>query len=298
MTDASPRQPAGSFDAAVVEAAETLGCEPLALAAVIQVEAAGDWTAARFEPHKFPRRYWPALGFEPGSRPPWRASLRLAVGERARMRAVAGGIDRELAEQAASHGGFQIMGFNAAAAGLPSAIALAEMCASGFPPPQIEAFTALILSWRLDGALRAQDWLAFARRYNGGGQPHVYAERMEAAYARLAGRGSPEVLRAGDRGAAVAALQRALGGAGFDIDEDGVFGPETHEAVELFQASAALAVDGLVGARTWAALRARADVEPPEKAPPVAEAAEIAAAIAETAQRLQDHADAVRTLAA
>jgi peptidoglycan hydrolase-like protein with peptidoglycan-binding domain len=57
------------------------------------------------------------------------------------------------------------------------------------------------------------------------------------------------MLRKGDRGAAVAAVQRALG-----IPADGVFGPQTRRAVKAFQARRGLEVDGIVGPITRAAL--------------------------------------------
>jgi cell wall-associated NlpC family hydrolase len=59
------------------------------------------------------------------------------------------------------------------------------------------------------------------------------------------------MLRKGDRGAAVAAVQRALG-----IPADGVFGPQTRRAVLSFQARHGLEVDGVVGPMTRAALGA------------------------------------------
>ena len=60
--------------------------------------------------------------------------------------------------------------------------------------------------------------------------------------------GSP-VLRVGDRGATVVAVQRRLG-----IAADGVFGPATRRAVSSFQRRRGLTPDGIVGARTAAAL--------------------------------------------
>jgi peptidoglycan hydrolase-like protein with peptidoglycan-binding domain len=60
------------------------------------------------------------------------------------------------------------------------------------------------------------------------------------------------VLSSGSEGRQVQLLQQALGG----IAVDGVFGPQTEEAVRSFQSSRGLAVDGVVGAQTGAALRA------------------------------------------
>jgi cell wall-associated NlpC family hydrolase len=57
------------------------------------------------------------------------------------------------------------------------------------------------------------------------------------------------VLKRGDSGARVAALQRALG-----IAADGEFGNATHKAVRAFQRSHGLAIDGVVGALTAAKL--------------------------------------------
>jgi N-acetylmuramoyl-L-alanine amidase len=57
----------------------------------------------------------------------------------------------------------------------------------------------------------------------------------------------------GDRGEAVRDIQSRLAALGFssDPDLDGVFGPGTRRAVEEFQRSRNLAVDGLVGRETW-----------------------------------------------
>lgn len=62
------------------------------------------------------------------------------------------------------------------------------------------------------------------------------------------------LLREGDRGPAVAALQRRLG-----IEADGLFGTVTGRGVRNFQARNGLAVDGIVGADTWSALE-RGDI--------------------------------------
>ena len=59
------------------------------------------------------------------------------------------------------------------------------------------------------------------------------------------------VLTEGAEGRQVQALQQALGG----ISVDGVFGPETEEAVKHFQERNGLSADGIVGAQTWSALR-------------------------------------------
>jgi peptidoglycan hydrolase-like protein with peptidoglycan-binding domain len=63
------------------------------------------------------------------------------------------------------------------------------------------------------------------------------------------------VLRLGSRGAAVLTLQRRLAALHYDTGTaDGVFGTDTHHAVVCLQKVNALARDGIVGPRTWAAL--------------------------------------------
>ncbi len=62
------------------------------------------------------------------------------------------------------------------------------------------------------------------------------------------------VLSAGSEGRQVEMLQAALGG----ISVDGIFGPETEEAVRQFQATKGLPVDGVVGPATSALLGSRA----------------------------------------
>jgi len=64
------------------------------------------------------------------------------------------------------------------------------------------------------------------------------------------------VLTAGSEGRQVELLQAALGG----IKVDGIFGPETEEAVRQFQATKGLSVDGIVGPATSALLGSRAPV--------------------------------------
>ena len=53
----------------------------------------------------------------------------------------------------------------------------------------------------------------------------------------------------------VETLQTALKGAGYDVDVDGCFGPGTKRLVEQFQQANGLTADGVVGRRTWLALK-------------------------------------------
>ena len=73
-------------------------------------------------------------------------------------------------------------------------------------------------------------------------------------------------LRMGSSGEDVRALQIALQTLGFlSGAADGKFGAQTREAVKKFQKASGLAVDGIVGQATWAALPAE-DEEPSEAA--------------------------------
>lgn len=77
------------------------------------------------------------------------------------------------------------------------------------------------------------------------------------------------VLSEGDSGQAVTNVQNALVKHGFlkASDVDGDFGPTTKGAVVAFQKSRGLVADGIVGARTWEALRKDAVAPAPAPAP-------------------------------
>lgn len=64
-----------------------------------------------------------------------------------------------------------------------------------------------------------------------------------------------KLLRIGDKGDAVVYLQQRLNKHGHHVTEDGDFGPKTRDAVLQFQAANGLSADGVVGDKTWAALR-------------------------------------------
>jgi peptidoglycan hydrolase-like protein with peptidoglycan-binding domain len=61
------------------------------------------------------------------------------------------------------------------------------------------------------------------------------------------------LLKPGSQGAQVKALQHLLVYHGNAVDPDGVFGPETEEAVKSLQSGKGLASDGMVGEETWPA---------------------------------------------
>lgn len=61
-------------------------------------------------------------------------------------------------------------------------------------------------------------------------------------------------LAVGASGQAVAALQRALQQAGYQLTVDGAFGPQTKTAVQSLQRAGRITADGIVGPETWTAL--------------------------------------------
>lgn len=255
------------------EVAAKIGCDLAAIRAVFKVEAAGKFfnsdgsLVRRFEPHHFPQRHWATIGFNPKSVKPWKASLRLSTSKRRAMFKKAFEIDRESAMRAASWGAPQIMGFNYLWCGYGSATALVESFKDA--DEQVRAFGDFVISKKLDSAIRSHDWLTFATGYNGSGQARAYAAKIESAYRKASGKPSDEVLREGSKGDSVYALQVRLVELGLLDSADADFGPLTYSAVIRFQAAHNLKTDGVVGAKTWAALRcavpeASAEPEPQE----------------------------------
>jgi GH25 family lysozyme M1 (1,4-beta-N-acetylmuramidase) len=57
-------------------------------------------------------------------------------------------------------------------------------------------------------------------------------------------------------GSDVAALQQRLTALGYNVGNDGIFGPQTQQAVEAFQGARGLTADGIIGPQTLAALEA------------------------------------------
>jgi peptidoglycan hydrolase-like protein with peptidoglycan-binding domain len=86
---------------------------------------------------------------------------------------------------------------------------------------------------RVDGIVGRETWTALTR-------PTV---------APVAPKTSRRVIRHGDTGADVKALQKRL-----NIPDDGIFGPNTDRAAREFQRLSGLVVDGIVGPATWSAL--------------------------------------------
>lgn len=241
-------------------AASALGVGEAHVRAVLAVEAAGSGflgthdTEMRqpkvlFEAHIFARytngRYnesHPRLSS--ARRKPSLYAGGLAEHDRLRRAAT---LDWHAAYRAASWGIFQIMGFNHEAAGydrLEDFVGV-QYVSEGL---QLRCGVSFIQSNELEKPLRENDWRAFARGYNGAAYArHRYHERLEEAFERF---DSTPVAPDEDTTAVQAALNRA----GFNLAVDGIRGSRTDAALREFQERAGLTVDGIAGPRTRAAL--------------------------------------------
>ncbi|GII83303.1 hypothetical protein Ssi03_12930 [Sphaerisporangium siamense] len=103
-----------------------------------------------------------------------------------------------------------------------------------------------------------------------------YADASEAPEKPWDGKSYPgHLVRRGDRGAEVKAVQNMLNAFDWKLDVDADFGPSTEHAVQVFQSNHKLMPDGVVGPDTWKALAAgplkkepaKAPAKPPAKAP-------------------------------
>lgn len=242
-----------SIDLLAGYAAAKLGVSSGVVLAVWDVESAGRFTDAngqplmRFEPATFDRSSGTFRDFLGSSGRGLRARFDKAYA-----------VDPEGAVRATSWSVGQIMGFHYRTLGYPSAITMVETWSSNPRQAVIDWINFLSLNG-LDRALRALDLRAFARGYNGGGNVDAYVRKLRKALSRYGVHDLPVVLSLGDSGPEVKRLQVALG-----ISVDGQFGPNTRDAVLSFQEAQGLAVDGIVGAKTWAALSASMQVTAPQ----------------------------------
>lgn len=271
----------GKDESQQVEAeARRLGVEPAALTAVVTVESGGRIFARigerrepviRFEGHYFDRLCPPGRQEEArrlGLASPDAGAVANPASQAARWGLLerAARIDRSAAYRSTSWGIGQVMGEHWHRLGFPSVEAMVAEARSGFSG-QLRLMTLYIEHAGLASALRERNWEAFARGYNGPAfRRFGYHERLAAAYAGRSSspRPRPTVLRRGDAGERVLALQSLLVEAGEALGVDGRFGPATDRAVRSFQGRKGLAVDGLAGPDTIAALQS---APPPASGP-------------------------------
>jgi hypothetical protein len=161
------------------------------------------------------------------------------------------GLGDEPALRSASWGLGQVMGFNAIAAGFSSAgDMVARMC--GAEREQLAGMAGFIRSQKLDTALRAREWAAFARGYNGPAySKNQYDIKLAAAFEKFAS-GVGRDLR-------VRAAQAALLFLGYNPgDPDGVEGQNTRRAVRRFRDDAGKSDGDELDAATFDDLMRRA----------------------------------------
>jgi hypothetical protein len=189
--------------ASTAEAAKKYGVSPAALLAVVEVESAGkayesDGRTPRFlfERHVFHReiaKRKPELllraTIEGLAIPQWsRATQYKDLGSsKGRMDVLrrARAIDAECANLSASWGVGQTMGFHYKTLGFASATAMVQHMTTGGLAGQIDVMCRTITDMGLWGALKAKNFAAFARRYNGAGyRQNQYDTRMAAACSR------------------------------------------------------------------------------------------------------------------
>lgn len=121
-------------------------------------------------------------------------------------------------------------------------------------------------SRRINNPSDYDDLLKVTRLVNGGlnglDDRRKYLRRAKEALAAIQAigiaineGGDTIVLRRGSFGDAVGELQVLLNDNGFQLTVDNDFGPATEQAVTLFQREKHLKADGIVGQKTWKALR-------------------------------------------
>lgn len=182
--------------------------EPRVAQAILQVESGGRThgndgkTLIRFEAHIFATkvndyqrtgpffRYdadkpWVNQEWRRSPADPWRAIHTGAQTDEYAVFEFARNLHRDAAYQSISVGAAQIMGFNSARVGFPSA----EAMFNAFQSAQMQTigFINFFLSDpALMEAARRKDWREIARRYNGSGAIDTYAPLLQKAYEALA----------------------------------------------------------------------------------------------------------------
>lgn len=255
--------------AAVAEFAARERLDPAGILAVAEVESGGKAFALvdgrpepliRFEGHYFDRRLSGddlAAARAAGLASPVAGAVKNPKSQAARWRllARAAEIDAQAAYESVSWGVGQVMGAHWAWLGFGSVTELVNLCRRDVAG-QIDLMTRFIDKAGLAGSLRARDWTAFARGYNGPAYARLgYDRKIAAAYARYAGPGAA-VAPSVHPDHSVKALQRALNANGFQLAVDGIRGKRTNDAIEAFQQEKGLVVDGIAGSATWKALDA------------------------------------------
>ena len=279
--------------ASIARIAQGLGVEAAALLAVAEIESAGKAFAnvngkpmplIRWEGHYFYRLLPGPLkqqGVQAGLAHPVAGRVGNPASQQARYAMLERGkaIHEEAAIGSCSWGLGQVMGSHWKTLGYSSPQKMVDVACSGVAG-QTELMARFIQKNGLTKHLKAKNWRAFARAYNGPAyKTNRYDEKMGRAYIRyLEGKPPPEImapviveyapptedytpareeefaLKAGSSGPAVRELQEALRRAGLFVYVDGHFGVTTQKAVIEFQRKSGIAPDGRVSAETRAKL--------------------------------------------
>jgi len=261
---------------AVSDIASGISVEPAALLAVIDVESGGVVgekiggklePIIRYEGHYFDRLCDPkvrAAARRAGVSSPVAGRIKNPKTQAGRWELLlrAAKFDARAAYEATSWGVGQVMGAHWHDLGFSSVDAFVADARSGVAG-QVQIMADFIKFAKLADDLRARDWSAFARGYNGPNyRANGYDDKLAAAYRKYERNPKPLMddrdgnLRLGSKGPGVREVQALLAMDGFNVKVDGDFGPATKTAVKAFQGSNMLAADGVVGPKTQAALSA------------------------------------------
>jgi N-acetylmuramidase len=184
-------------------AAKNLNVEIATIRAVAEVEAAGAGflpdgrPAILYEAHIFHKHTKGAHAVAKDRRgvslssPRWNRSLYGASGAAQHNRYEdARALNPDAANKACSWGTFQILGENHKICGFETSQEFVDAMWTGGASAHLDAFVNFIQANKLDGALRAKNWAAFARGYNGPAYAqNAYDKKMAAAYARWKAKG-------------------------------------------------------------------------------------------------------------
>lgn len=269
----------------IEQVAQEEGLDPAALLAIAEVESGGRafaYVGGRKEPLiRFEGHYFDRLLNDENRKNARNAGLSSpkarqikkprSQADRWRLLDKASQIDRSAALQSVSWGMGQVMGSHYKTLGYASVDDLVQE-ARGSIAGQMRLMVRFIRKNDLVHFIEQRDWAGFARRYNGPAyKKNSYDTRIAAAYARhsngklkrsiterLGLAGKNRYLRAfqtDNQTGEVKALQGMLTAAGYGVQIDGVFGVETDRALRQFQTVQKLAVDGVFGPKSKAALK-------------------------------------------
>lgn len=175
-------------------------------------------------------------------------------------------LDPAIATESASWGMPQVMGYHYRIVGYDSAIQMVEAFADN-ARSHLLALVELVKNFGIADELaefpKIEACMRFAERYNGKGyRKNAYHTKLQSAYKRWAARrmtGAPAtsddgILRIGDQGPQVEALQKMLDIRGYELKKnskgnyDGIFGAQTRAAVLAWQADNDRPTDGTMDA--------------------------------------------------